>query len=172
MNETIFHISDLAVIWGISNKNNLHTTLKRYAKQKLLYRVYRGLYSILPIDKVDSFLLGAKAIHGYSYVSTETVLARAGIISQKLNYITFVSSKSRRFSVGNRDYYVRQMNDRFLFNDIGIEKKSGVNFAGIDRAIADMIYYNPRAHFDSPGKINWKKINQIQKYIGYPIIKR
>jgi hypothetical protein len=36
-----------------------------------------------------------------------------------------------------------------------------------ERAVADLLYYNPKAYFDAP--LNWKKIQRIQKKIGYPL---
>jgi predicted transcriptional regulator of viral defense system len=44
--EQIFHIDDLARIWEINNRRNLAVTLSRYVKAGLMYRIYRGLYSL------------------------------------------------------------------------------------------------------------------------------
>ncbi|MFC1678209.1 hypothetical protein ACFLZ9_00550 [Patescibacteria group bacterium] len=167
MGEAVFHVSDLANIWEISSKNTLHTTLKRYTKQGLLSRVYRGLYSILPIDKIDPYLLGVKAMHEYCYISAETVLEQEGIIMQATNYITLINSRSKKFSIGNNNYYSRQLSDKYLFQNEGIEKKNGINIATTERAVADLLYFNPRAYFDAAKKINWKEVKRIQKKIGY-----
>ena len=172
MGEIVFHIDDLANLWQIFNPNTLHTTLKRYVQQGLLFRVYRGFYAIKPTNKIDAFLLGQKALHGYSYVSTETILAQEGIIQQKMNYITFVSSKSLKFSIGENNYKSRQLNENYLYNDCEIIKKDGIMIATLERAVADLLYFNPKAHLDGANFINWKKVNEIQKKIGYPTIKR
>ena len=48
-NESIFHIKDLANLWAISDANTLRVTLKRYTDQGVLFRIYRGFYSLLPV---------------------------------------------------------------------------------------------------------------------------
>ena len=165
MNEKIFHANDLANIWQISDKNLLLTTLKRYYRQGLLYRIYKGLYALEPAEKIDPWLLGVKALHGYAYISCETVLAQAGIIQQKVNYITLVAEKSRRFRLGGNNYYIRQLKDEYLYNDAGLEKKNGLLIATPERAAADLLYFNPRAHFDRPSGLGRKKLREIQKAV-------
>ena len=93
LGEEIFHVDDLANLWGIENANTLHTTLKRYVNRGLLFRVYRGFYAIKPIEKLDPYLLGIKALHNYAYVSTETVLVNAGVMQQALSKLPLVCSK-------------------------------------------------------------------------------
>ena len=172
LSEIVFHSKDLANLWGIKNKNTLHTTLKRYAQQGLIYRIYRGFYALKPISELDPYLLGVKALHEYAYISTETVLANVGIINQVIDKITLISSKSKKFKIGNHNFYSRQLDDRFLYQTIGIENINGVKVATPARAVADLIYFNPRAHFDNPKLIDWKEVKNIQKIIGYPITRK
>ena len=172
LSEIVFHSKDLANLWGIKNKNTLHTTLKRYAQQGLIYRIYRGFYALKPISELDPYLLGVKALHEYAYISTETVLANVGIINQVIDKITLISSKSKKFKIDNHNFYSRQLDDKFLFQTIGIEKINGVKIATPARAMADLIYFNPRAHFDNPKLIDWNKVKNIQKIIGYPITRK
>ena len=82
LNEKVFHIDDLARIWQISSANTLRVTIHRYVKKGLLFRIYRGFYSIVPFEKLAPFFLGVKALHQFAYISTESVLAEAGIIIQ------------------------------------------------------------------------------------------
>lgn len=42
-----------------------------------------------------------------------------------------------------------------------------VAVARLERAVADMMYFNPHYHFDNRKIINWKKVKEIQKAIGY-----
>lgn len=158
----VFQTDDLARIWGINNRNTLLTSLKRYVKSGLIYRLYRGLYSIKPVAELDPFLLGAQAINNYCYLSGETILAKQGIIFQQLAYFTFVGGKTKRFKIGNYQYYCRQLKDEFLYNDIGIDKTGKFNLATPERAVADILYFNPRYHFDNPGAINWPEVNRIR----------
>ena len=171
LGEVVFHVGDLANLWDISDKNTLHTTLKRYTKQGLIYRVFRGLYAIRPVEKINPLLLGTKVAHEFSYVSTETVLADKGIIMQDIGQITIISSKSKKFSIADHNFRSRQLADMYLFNPVGIEMKNGVRTATVTRAMADMLYFNPCAHFDAHTLIDWKKVKKMQKEIGYHVIK-
>lgn len=169
MGEKVFHTRDLANLWQIKNNNTLYTTLKRYTERGLLFRIYKGLYALVPAAEIDPLLLGIKALHEYSYVSTETILAEAGVIAQKINWITLVSSKSKKFSVGDNDYWSRKLADKFLFNSAGVENKNGVFLAQPERAAADLLYFNPNAYLDGANLLDWKKVRKLQKEIGYPL---
>lgn len=170
LGEIIFHAKDLANLWQIKNSNTLYTTLARYTQQKLLFRIYKGFYALKPIDKLDPLLLGAKAIHKFCYIGAETVLEKAGIIQQKTNYITLISSQSKKFNIGDYNYCSKQLNDKFLFKTIGIINKNGLKIASAERAVADLLYFNPKAYFDNNKLINWKEVKKIQQEIGYPLI--
>ncbi|MBI4652905.1 hypothetical protein HY750_01495 [Candidatus Kuenenbacteria bacterium] len=169
LGEIIFHTKDLANLWQIKNSNTLYTTLKRYAQQELLFRIYKGFYSIKPINQLDPFLLGTKAMHKFCYISAETVLEKAGIIQQKTNYITLISSVSKKFNIGDYSYCSRQLDDKFLFKTTGIINKDGIKIATTQRAVADLLYFNPKIYFDNNKLINWKEIKRIQQEIGYPL---
>jgi len=167
--ERVFHARDLANLWQIKNNNNLYTTLKRYVRRGLLFRVYKGLYSLVPAGEIDPRILGIKALHGYSYIGTETVLVEAGIIQQSIDWITLVSAKSKKFSLGKNNYWSRKLADKFLFNPAGIENIDGILIATLERAIADLLYFNPKAYLDGADQADWKKVEKIQKEIGYPL---
>lgn len=84
--EVIFHAKDLAKFWKINNLNTLYTVLKRYTQQRLIYRIFKGLYSLIPPEKLDKQLLGSRIINGYNYLSTETILFQNAIINQPPQY--------------------------------------------------------------------------------------
>lgn len=167
--QPIFHTNDLEILWNIRNKNTVYTLLKRYVKAGVLYRIFKGLYSLYPVEQLDSFLLGLKAMHQYSYVSTETILVQAGIISQIVYDITLISSRSAKFTIGARSYISRKLQDKYLFNPSGIIEKEGVRIATVERAAADLLYFNPKAVLDGKRMLNIKKIKDIQLEIGYPL---
>jgi predicted transcriptional regulator of viral defense system len=167
LGETLFHSGDLAKLWDIQNPDTLHTTLSRYVKQGLLQRVYKGLYSIKALDTIHPWLLGLKALHEYAYVSTETILYTAGVINQKPGCITLVSGKSMRFRVRSVSYYSRRMSDAFLYNPAGVEVKEGIRRASTERAVADLLYYNPGMYIDNPGLYDQDKLVELQKNIGH-----
>lgn len=170
MGEVVFHVSDLANLWQIKNKNTLHTTLKRYAQKGLLFRIYRGFYSLKKIEEIDPVLLGIKALNKFAYLSTESILIKAGVIFQASDKITLISSDSKKFSIGNNFYISRKLNDKYLFNPVGLILKNGFYQASVERAAADLLYFNPRHFFDSAQMINWEKVKIIQIEIGYPIL--
>lgn len=172
MGEVVFHARDVAVIWGITNVNTLHTTLSRYVCAGLLFRLQNGLYSVKPPRELDPLLIGSKAVHGFCYVSTETVLSRAGFIQQHLSHTTLVGTVSRSFALAGYAFRSRRMADAYLFNETGVVRNGGVLIASPARAVADMLYFNPHYHFDASAHIDWDEVIRVQVAVGYPIIKR
>lgn len=166
---TVFHTGDAANLWGIKNKNLLYTTLKRYVKTGLLYRIHNGLYSLEKPEKLDPVLTGYKALHDYCYLSNESILFSSGYISRKTGIFTFIGRKSKKFKIMNNLYVCRQISDKFLYNSEGIVNINNIPTASPERAIADMLYFNPVFNFDR--EPDWKKIKTIQKKIGYPLTK-
>ena len=158
--EVFFRDSDLAALWKITNKNTLYTTIKRYVQTGVLERVKHGIYSLKGFDAAHSDALGAKIIHGFCYVSAETILEREGLLKPKVHRTTFVGASSKKFSVRDRSFSVRKMKDEFLYNTIGIYRTGGVNYASVPRAVADILYFNPRYYFDGGSRtaIDWKKV--------------
>ena len=169
LREVIFHVSDLANLWNINNSNTLYTTLKRYSQAGLIHRIQKGMYSLIPIDDLDPLLLGIKAMHKYAYISTETVLFREGIINQKPRSVTIISSESKKFIINSNTYISRQLNDRYLFNPEGIRKSNKILTASVERAAADLLYFNAKTYFDAANLINWERVSEIQKALGYTI---
>lgn len=164
----VYHSNDLAILWGISNKNTLYTTIKRYVQKGTLIPIYKGLYATVPITELDPLELGRAVIHRYTYLTTESVLAQDGIISQATYAYTFVSSLSRKITIGDFSFVFRKLKDEFLFNPTGITNKNGNFVATTERAVVDMLYFNPKYHFDFSESIDFKKVKQMQKEIGYP----
>jgi predicted transcriptional regulator of viral defense system len=163
----IFHSNDLAILWKISNKNTLYTTIKRYVKKGVLIPIYKGLYSTIPIEQLDPLELGKAVIHQYTYLTTETVLAQDGIITQATYAYTFVSTKSRKVNVGKWNFIYRKLKDEYLYNTTGLINSNGNFVATTERAVADMLYFNPKYHFDFAESIDFEKVAIIQKEIGY-----
>lgn len=164
--EQIFHIDDLARIWGITNRRNLAVTLCRYVATGLIYRIYRGLYSLKKVVELDPVELGFKVLNDYSYLSAETVLAKHGLIFQQVNYFTFIGRKTKRFQIGANKYYCRQLKESSLYNDTGVIKNGrSFNEASLERAVADILYFNPHYHFDNPAGINQTELKRIQRSV-------
>lgn len=167
LGEQVFHADDLANLWKIRKRSTLYETLSRYTKTGLLHRVHKGLYSLKNVTDINPLLLGVKAIHGYAYISCETVLYDAGLINQPSYEITIISTASKRFVVGEHRFRSRKLADRFLYNDIGIEIQDGVRRASTSRAVADMLYFHPKKYFDAP--IDVPAVQKIIHTVGYTL---
>ncbi|MFA6602142.1 MAG: hypothetical protein WCT02_04810, partial [Candidatus Paceibacterota bacterium] len=173
LGEVVFHSGDAANIWDIKSGNTLHTTLSRYARQGLVYRLQKGLYSLKKAADLDPHLIGLKALHGPAYVSCETVLFSGSVVNQAPREITFVGGVSRRFTIAGIRFRCRKLHDRYLYNDAGIIVKNGIRRATLERAVADMLYFNPLKYFDSASSnlVDWNKVRQIAEAVGYEIKK-
>lgn len=147
--QKLFHTQDLSLIWGIENKNTLYTTIKRYIDKGILIPIKKGFYSTVSLDRIHPWLLGVSYLHRYAYVSCETILFLEGEIFQKGEMITLVSDISLRFEINGNFYLVRKMKDIYLYDTKGIKEKNGILVADRDRAIKDMLYFNPHYHFDA-----------------------
>jgi len=154
-------------LWNIQERSLLYITISRYLKKKILYPIYKGLYSTLPVDQLNPLELGRSIIHSYTYLSTESVLALAGIISQIVFEYTFIANQSKKVTIGDWTFRYRQMKDEYLFNPIGISQQAYGLSASVERSVADLLYYNPHYHFDIVELIDFEKVDLIQKEVGY-----
>jgi hypothetical protein len=167
LDRKLFHSNDLALLWGITNRNTLYTSIKRYVQKGILIPIFKGLYSTMPLEQLDPIDLGQAIIHRYAYLSTESVLAEAGAITQITYSYTFVSDQSKRLSIGPWSFLVRQMKDESLHNPTGVQMRDSTFVATVERAAADMLYFNPRYHFDVRERIDFEKVKAIQEEVGY-----
>ena len=165
--QTLFHTHDLALLWGISNRQTLRMTISRYVKKGVLKSVFKGLYSTVPIDHLDKFQLGMSLIHKFCYVSLGSIFEMNGVINQKVYSVNYVSSASKKIEFDDKLFVYRQMNSQFLFNPEGIILENGIYKASLERAVADSDYFKLNTYFDSPDLINWNRVAEIKTIIGY-----
>jgi hypothetical protein len=168
LDRKVYHTNDLAVLWGIGSRHNLYMTITRYIDKGILIPIYKGLYSTVPLASLNPLELGQAIIHRYTYLTTESVLSQAGVISQRVYDYTFVANLSKRVSVNQWSFRFRQLKDDYLLNPIGIVRQNGVFMASVERAVADMLYFSPKYHFDVLESVDFDKVKSIQKEIGYP----
>jgi len=161
----LFHTSDLALLWQIKIPNTLYTTIKRYVQKGILSRIHKGFYSTVPIEKLNPVELGIGCLHNFAYLSTESILQENGVIFQTSDYITLVSNTSKKFTVGAYSYLVRKMKDEFLYQSVGVIERDSIRAATLERAVVDLLYFNPSFHFDNRKIINWKSVKKIQKEV-------
>jgi hypothetical protein len=101
-------------------------------------------------------------------LSTESILVLAGVIFQAAYTLTFVSDLSKKITVGPTSFLFRQLKPEFLHNPAGVINQNGSFAATTERAVADMLYFNPRFYFDATDSIDFEKVKAIQKEVGYP----
>ena len=154
-------------MWEVENRNTLTTTVKRYKERDILFTLKKGLYSVVPINKLDSFELGCAMCGPFSYVSTETVLVNKGIIVQGLSAITLVGQKKMDFTIGDNRFVCRYLNPKFLVNRAGISDNLRYSVATKERAVADMLFFNPKYYFDNNLVTQKMNINKLKKEVGY-----
>ena len=93
----LFSLQDLRALFPLLSEGAFKTLLSRAVKLQVLERVCRGIYAYKSTTFSQGLLLFHAAAHlrsnEFNYVSLETVLSDAGIISQiPMQYITVMSS--------------------------------------------------------------------------------
>jgi hypothetical protein len=137
----------------------------------ILFPIYKGLYSTVPLSSLNPLELGKAIVHRYTYLTAESVLSQAGIISQAVYDYTFVADLSRRVSVGPWSFRFRKLKDEYLHHPAGIVDQDGIFIASPERAVADMLYFDPKYHFDVLESIDFEKVRLIQREVGYPHVR-
>ena len=92
-----FTLSDLRPILPELSTDAFKALLSRAAKSQLLRRVCRGIYTVPKRSRVDGYELYHIAArlraHEFNYISLESVLSDAGVISQiPMQWVTIMSS--------------------------------------------------------------------------------
>ncbi|MEX2054064.1 MAG: type IV toxin-antitoxin system AbiEi family antitoxin domain-containing protein [Candidatus Colwellbacteria bacterium] len=155
---TIFSTKDVALLWGEEKDSTVSARLNKYAKAGKLIRVRRGLYAK---DKnYDKFELATK-IYTPSYISFETVLAKAGVVFQLYGHIFVASYVTREVLVDKQAYSYKRIRDSILTNPLGIETKGNYHIASTERAFLDLVYLNKNYHLDNLSPLNWDKVFEI-----------
>lgn len=165
--QRIFTTTDLALLWTIENRNTLIKSIQRYVDKKILYRIYKGLYSTLPVEKLNKYELGCAIGGPFSYISGETILSKNGIIFQDIKKITLFGRKAKEITIGDTTYLCRYLNNKYLLNRYGIDDNLGYSVASVERAIADIRYINPEFFLDNILSIDNDKLNILIKEVGY-----
>lgn len=160
---TVFSFKDISLIWGETKANLVRRRLSYYVKKGELYPVRRGFYAK---DKnYNKYELAVK-IYTPSYISFETVLAKAGVIFQFYGQIFIASYLTREIKCDSQVYSFRKIKDSILTNKTGIEVKDNYFVATSERAFLDIVYLNKEYYFDNLDNINWKKVYEILPIYG------
>ncbi len=155
---TIFSTKDVALLWGEEREDTVSIRLNKYVKSGKLIRVRRGLYA--KDNNYDKFELATK-IYIPSYISFETVLAKAGIVFQFYGQIFVASYVTREITTENQTYSYKRVKDSILTNRIGVEAKDNYYIASPERAFLDVVYSNKDYHFDNLSPLNWERVFEV-----------
>lgn len=155
---TIFTIKDVALLWGESDVNFIRKKLYRYVKAGKLYSVRKGIYAK---DKNYEKYELANKIFTPSYISFETVLARAGVVFQLYSQVFVASYLTREISIDGQAYNFKRIKNSTLTNRAGIEAKENYFIASPERALLDVMYLNKEYYFDNLSNIKWDKVAEI-----------
>ncbi len=155
---TVFTFKDILLASGETNAPLLKRRISYYVKHDELYPIRRGIYA--KSEDYDRLEL-ANRIFTPSYISFETVLAKAGVVFQHYDQIFAASYLSRELACDGRKYVFRRIKDTVLTNTLGVERKGNYFIASKERAFLDTIYLNKAYHFDNLSSIDWDKCFEI-----------
>lgn len=155
---TVFTFKDILLASGETNAPLLKRRISYYVKHDELYPIRRGIYAkSKDYDRLEL----ANKIFTPSYISFETVLAKAGVVFQYYDQIFAASYLSRELACDGRKYVFRRIKDTVLTNTSGVERKGTYFIAAKERAFLDTIYLNRAYHFDNLSSIDWDKCFEI-----------
>jgi hypothetical protein len=160
-------MAEIALLWQIDKAQTLRITLGRYENRCLVYRLSRGVYSLLEPTRLHPYELGVAVAGPLAYISGQTILDREGIINQPSRKIVMMGLKTKGFSLGGNDYLCWYLARRFLVNRTGIINQVGYDEATPLRAMADVQHRSPRLYFDSGDKIDPKELVKLKREVGY-----
>lgn len=134
--------------------------LYRYAKQKLIIRLKRGLYTISDKDINDLCL--ANKLYEPSYISLEFALSFHGVIPETVYEITSITTKStRRFTaIGKTFSYRRIKQEAFTGYSLLRHHDAAFLMADPEKALVDCVYLKMRTKQNLPDRLNKNKIDK------------
>jgi len=156
--KTVFSFQDILLASNDKKPNLLIRRLNYYIQKGELYSIRKGLYAK---DKNYNKLEAANKIFTPSYISFETVLAKAGVTFQYYSQVFAASYLTREITADGQRYSYRKIKDSVLTDNTGIEQKDNYAIATPERAFLDIGYLNKDYHFDNLSILDWNKILEI-----------
>ncbi len=167
--ETVFKISDIALLFPKENSNYLSERMSYYRRRGELVSPRRGIYAKPNYNPLEL----ANRLYTPSYISLEYVLQQAGIIFQYDSRYTNVSYLSREIKIENRIYSYRRIKEEIIMGMEGvIQNEEGINIATPERAFLDTLYLNGESYFDNLSSINVDFINKIIPTYNSPTLEK
>jgi len=137
INKLFYTNADVVKITGLT-PSSVSVLLNRLVRQKELIRLTSNCY-ILPERNSDLPLIANQLVFP-SYLSFESALSLAGVLSQIPYTLTFATIfKTKHLSLGDRKIEYRQIQSG-LFQDY-IQRTDGLWIAEPEKALFDLIYF-------------------------------
>ena len=155
---SVFTPKEILIASGQVDADALKRRLHYYVKKGELYHIRRGFYAK---DKNYDRLELATKIFTPSYISFETILAKAGVIFQHYKTIFVATYQTREIECDNQLYSFRKIKDTILTNTTGLENRGNYFVATKERAFLDLLYLNKDYHFDNLAPLDFKKIQTL-----------
>lgn len=164
-NHYLFTPEDLKSVVPLMSATAFSSLLSRAVQTGIMERVCRGLYLHAPSAPNDGLLLFHAAArlraNFFNYISLETALSDAGIISQMpLNRITLMSSgRSNEIDCGRWgviEFVHTSQRPEHVANELTYDTHCGLWRASVDLALRDM-----RATRRDTGLVNWNKNDPV-----------
>jgi predicted transcriptional regulator of viral defense system len=166
--ETVFTVAEIAQLLPGVSAESLTDRLYYFTKAGKLKRLRHGLYAKQDYNPLEL----ANKVYRPSYISLETVLARAGITFQYYRTIFLVSYLTREIRIAETNIQYRRIKPGVLTNPAGIEPQPGYFIATPERAFLDAVYIYKNYHFDNLGAINWEKAQGLKNIYKSKILEK
>jgi hypothetical protein len=150
--QSVLTSTDIALLTGANNPDNLKRKLSYYVKTGDLLRLRRGIFGKnKDYDRKEL----ATRIYTPAYVGFETVLALEGVIFQFYDSVFTASYLSRNLLINGDKFVYRKLKNEILVNQKGIINKGAYFQASKERAFLDMVYLFGDYYFDNLRGIDW-----------------
>lgn len=167
--QTVFTLNEISLYFPKISYQNLRSRLRYFTNAGKLKRLHQGIYAKNEYNPLEL----ANKLYTPSYISLETVLAKAGVIFQHYNTIFLVSYLSREVTIENTKIQYRQIKDAALTNRAGVEEKEGYFIATVERAFLDAVFIYKNYYFDNLDPLNWENVMELKGiYNNYRFEKR
>lgn len=151
--QTVFMSTEIALLIGEKNANNLKSKLSYYVKTGKLIRLRRGIFA--KNEQYDRNELAVRVCTP-AYVSFETVLAKEGVIFQYYQSFFVASYLTRDIVVGANKISYKKLKGEVLTNKKGLIDRGSYLEATKERALLDRLYLFPDYSFDNLRGIDWQ----------------
>lgn len=161
----LFSLQDLRALYPELSDAAFKTLLSRAVKQRIVERVSRGLYAYKSLNNSNGLLLFHAAVHlrsgEFNYISLETALSDAGVISQiPINSVSIMSSgRSNKISCGKFgtiEFIHTTQKPEDIMDQLTYDANCQLWRANIQLALRDM----KRAHRNCD-LIDWDTANEL-----------